>query len=111
MEQLHPVIGTALVVVLVAFLLVVVVRLLDGTIATAGMLITQQHEGETAGLERQTLLFASVAAAAGYFIYGMKIGLETGRMPDFPEELLPFLGGTNLAYLSGKFMKLKGIIS
>ena len=109
MDRVYLTAGTALVVMLCAFALTLILQLADGTINTRGML-HEQEDGGPPLKTRQLLLYSSMALAFGYFVYGLKTGPINGHIPDLPDELLPFLGGTNLAYLSGKFMRLQGLI-
>lgn len=111
MHDIFHFFSMAFAVVIIGLAAVVTVKLLDGTIRTNGLLQTAPGARGTPNPERLLALGGTLAAGVGYFIYALRAEIHDNTMPDFPEYLLPLIGGTNIAYLGGKFLRGQGIIS
>jgi hypothetical protein len=104
MLELHQIIQTALLGWLAALAAIVLLRLFQGRINLRGL--ASDRAGGRATTDRLALVAITLGGAAFYFITAMKApGVE---MPPPPDALLFLLGGSQAAYLTGKFVRLGG---
>ena len=91
--------GSLLGMVLVAWVAAVAVlilyRILTARIPLAGLFTA---DGQSFSPERLQLFAMLLFALSAY----VGMALQSGKMPDLPEEVLLLLGGSNALYLAGK---------
>ncbi len=109
MGGIYSLLTASIAIVVLALSATVLIKLLDGSILTDGMLQTDAS-GTSYDPERVLALIGTLLAAVYYFFYALQKGVEGNQMPEFPEHLVPFIGGTNLLFLTGKYGRLAGII-
>ena len=96
--------------------MVVVSKLINGGIATAGIFYT--NESEDISPERVGLFMMTLGIAFYYVAHTLQIptsDLETVNgylvMPDLPDQALYLFGGGQGTYIGGKFIRInKGIL-
>ena len=109
MRELHYWVTGGVIGLLALLAFALLARLLDGTIRTTDML-----SSETDGPidpERLLTMVATVLIGFAYFAYGLKVGAEKGVLPVVPSEVLTGLGGSNLLYIIGKYVRPGGGIN
>lgn len=93
----------ALVAMLSAFAFVTLLKMLDGSINTSGMLATGKEQPNDP--ERILMLIGTIAGAFAYFSYGLKSIATGGTLPPVPQEAVMALGGSNFLYIFGKIFR------
>jgi hypothetical protein len=87
--------------------LVIILQLLNGSIATRGLLSDKStHEFSPARLQ---LLVATLFGALFYLFKALDPS-SMGRLPEIPEEVMLLLGGSNILYLGAKSIPLLGAL-
>lgn len=93
----------ALSIIMIAFSITIALKVLSGSIRTAGMMATVPN-GQT-DPERVLLMVATILGGGAYFAYGLREGIPTDTLPPIPEEFLTAMAGGNILYLSGKIFR------
>ena len=91
---------------------IILIKMLRGDINVTGL--THSAEGTKADPERLTLLMLTLAVALYYLVHTIGMPFEDlprvdGKlyMPDLPDDALVLLGGSQTAYITGKFFRPK----
>ena len=86
----------------------IVYRLLTGQIRSNGLLRTGSSE-HVVEPERVQLFIGSIAAAGLYVGYVLNAAADSAKpltaLPDIPTEAVLLMGGSNLLYLGGKYVR------
>jgi hypothetical protein len=95
---------------MVAFILLVAMRMLRGDIETRGMLVTDPAKTGNIDPERVIAMGLIPALLAFYTIHTLNTGVVPlpgggSSMPDVPEALVSLLTGGNGLYLAGKIAR------
>ncbi len=99
MQHLVPIVRLELALILGGLALIVAYKLLTGAINMRGLLVDKKTRALSPG--RVQLLVFTVMGA-GYYLLLVIEQAPSGKLPDFPEEALLLVGGSQLVYLGGK---------
>lgn len=99
MQHLIPIVRLELALILGGLALVVAYKILTGGINMRGLLDDKVSGALSPG---RVQLLVSTVMGAGYYLMLAIAQAPSGRLPDFPEEALLLVGGSQVVYLGGK---------